>query len=73
MANPKFERKLTAAENSRRAKYRRKRYRDNRELSTRRTVIGMPGKCWCGEPWGHLRESILAWRRNEEGGAPHPR
>lgn len=61
---------LLAVGNKVTAKWRRIRFRDNREPATTRRpmMLGTPSdlRCWCSEPVGH------DWPGKEDG-EPHPR
>lgn len=70
MADPKRERAITAAGESSAAKWRRRRFADNREPATTRRpmTLGTRGdlRCWCLEPANH------DWP-GKDNGTPHPR
>jgi hypothetical protein len=67
VADPKRERALAARVHSSAAKWRRVRFRDNRDPSIAAGMaLGAGDRCWCGEERNH------DWP-GKDAGAPHPR
>jgi hypothetical protein len=65
MPGSRREARLRARENSRKAKWSKVRFRDNRTVTAKDSADKLSNECWCGEPMNHR------WPGWDEG-VPHP-